>query len=112
MSTQMLGPSVSRMGLPEDDLRRSQLRKKLDEYRFRLKMPLYDHTDTAYKIAILDKLLAQGVVDPVALAAELAADRTTTFDHGRFYGAFAVIESYCRDGGATAMGGTGLPDPE
>ncbi len=109
MNTLMIGASVLELSLPEDPVRKSQLRKKMDEYLFRLKVPLYDHTETTYKIAVLNRLLNAGSVNPVALATELAADPTKHFDHAHFYNAVAVIASYCKDGGETAIGGTGLP---
>ncbi len=109
MQTQTLQRALFKIRLPEDPVRQTQLHKKMDEYRFRLNLPLYDHPETIYKIAVLEALLAEGAVDPVALAAKLARDATRQFDHALFYDAVAVIESYCRDGGDTTIGGTGLP---
>jgi hypothetical protein len=109
MNTVTIRPSLSKVSLPEDPSRQRQLRKKMDEYLFRLRSPLYDRAETTYKIAVLERLFGEGAVDPATLAAELAADLAQQFDHALFYDAFAVIESYCRDGGDTAIGGTGLP---
>lgn len=109
MGTVLPKTSIQTLTLPEDQVRQAQLRKKLDEYEFRLKVPLYDYVQTSYKIAVLQKLLDEGVVEPVALAAELSANPAKHFDVGAFYNAFTVIENYCRTGGASAIGGTGLP---
>lgn len=109
METLLPQPSVEKLTLPDDPVRQAQLRKKLDEYLFRLKVPLYDYTQTTYKIAVLQRLLDDGAIEPIALAAELSADPAKHFDSAAFYSAFTVVESYCRTGGANAIGGTGLP---
>lgn len=111
MNTQMMRAAISKLSLPDDPVRQAQLREKLREYLFRLKMPLYDPTETSYKVAVLGRLLDDGGVDPVALAAELAADPARPFDHAMFHDAFAVIQGYCRNGGDTLIGGTGLRAP-
>lgn len=109
METHMSQPSVANLVLPEDPVRQAQLRKKLDEYRFRLRLPLYDHAANAMKIEILQRLFSAGWINPVAFAAELAKDPAQPFAPTLFYDAFTVIGNYCRNGGAGAVGGTGLP---
>ncbi len=109
MDSHIVHPTIAALELPNDPVRQAQLRKKLDEYLFRLKLPLYDHAATTFKVAVLQRLLSAGSINPVALAAELAADPTIRFDHALFYDAFTVIGCYCRDGGVGAIGGTGLP---
>lgn len=110
MGTVLPKTSVMKLTLPEDPVRQAQLRKKLDEYQFRLKVPLYDYVQTTYKIVVLQKLFDEGSIDPVAVAAELSANPLKHFDIGAFYDAFTVIENYCLTGGASAIGGTGLPN--
>jgi hypothetical protein len=109
METVLPKAAVLKLTLPEDPVRQAQLRKKLDEYQFRLKVPLYDYVQTTYKIDVLQKLFDEGVIEPAALAAELSAIPAKHFDIGAFYNAITVIENYCRTGGAFAIGGTGLP---
>ncbi len=109
METALTKNSVLKLTLPDDPGRRAQLRKKLDEYLFRLKVPLYNYVQTKFKVDILQKLLDEGMIEPMALAAELSANHAMNFDVGAFYDAFSVIENYCRTGGALAIGGTGLP---
>jgi hypothetical protein len=105
----MIYPTVARLELPDDPVRQAQLRKKLDEYLFRLRLPLYDRAANTLKIAILQRLFSAGSINPVAFAAELATDPTQRFDPALFYDAFTVIGNYCRNGGAGTVGGTGLP---
>ena len=69
MESRMMHRSVVRLELPDDPVRQAQLRKKLDEYLFRLKLPLYDRAANAFKIAILQRLFSAGSINPVALAA-------------------------------------------
>lgn len=89
------------------------LRRKLDEYKERLdeftapEMQL----DTIYKIAVLEPLLLDGVVDQDRVLESLK-EKYGSVDEQTFRNAWRVINDYVETGGKSLVGGTGLPDQE
>lgn len=121
---QWLSPPEAKQGpiieLPTNPSLRQRLEIKLNEYRARLidqqkaataydapEVILTNTADTRYKIAVLEKLLADGKVDTFALSRELSA-RDSVFTVDAFDNACRVIEDYCKTGGKHSVGGTGL----
>lgn len=104
------GPVIK---LPENPEMVERLRAKLEEYRRRLsddqyKAP-YAQQDTIYKIAILEKLLEDGVVDTWDLSRELG-DKYGWFDVPAFESACGVIDNYAKNWGIGNIGGTGFKE--
>lgn len=96
--------------LPKDKELVKNLQKKLKEYKKRLKEKFSDlyRIDAICKIAVLEPLLQNGIVDTKNLLAELKRG-TPGFEPGdRLDNAYAVIKDYCETGGMNNHGGTGL----
>jgi hypothetical protein len=90
--------------------RRTQLERKLEEYKSRMGgySPPELQMDTVCKIEVLGRLLRAGTVDVFQLEKELLVRFGTAFDRQAFWNACAVIADYCSTGGANLSGGTGL----
>lgn len=98
--------------LPDDETRKQQLRDKLAEYKGRMhpyRAPELQ-MGTICKIAVLERLLADGKVVTWDLSREMA--ETYGFNVNDFKNACGVIEDYCKTGGKNLHGGTGLRAPE
>jgi hypothetical protein len=91
---------------------REALALKLEEYRTRLDLSKKPETqfDEIYKIAIIERLLADGKVDPAVLFEELKREYDGFSARGTFFNACGVIRGYVEDGGKNVRGGTGFPD--
>ncbi len=98
--------------LPEDKVRVEQLRKKLQEYKQRIKPYCAPELQmgAVCKIAVLERLLRDMVVDTWQLCLEMEETYGSGFDSEKFGVACGVIEDYCNTGGKNSTGGTGLPD--
>ena len=106
------GPKLT---MPKDPALVTKLEDKLLDYRTRLdtlreenpfKAP-ESFTDTNYKIAVLERLLAEGEVDTQQLSRELN-EKYGGLDVKVFNNACAVINDYTETGGDSVRGGTGL----
>ncbi len=97
-----------------------KLQDKLKEYRQRLEVQkkgidqykspeqIFQRlADSHYKIAVVEKLLLEGVVDIHELSRELN-EKDGQFDSSAFSNACAVIEDYSKTGGKSIVGRTGL----
>lgn len=79
--------------------RTSELRDKLKEYQTRREKSAYLAPEfvkfprNTYKIALLERLLERGSLDPHEVARELR--QAHDFDEKKFQEALAVITSYC-----------------
>jgi hypothetical protein len=96
--------------LPKDDARKTQLRRKLEEYRKRVE-PFHapeQMMDTICKVAVLEQLLRDSQVNTWDLSRELFVTYGRAFDPDAFNNACGTIEDYCKTGGQNASGGTGL----
>ena len=102
---------------------RELLRRKLEEYKERLKSPtvplgvayrapeaLFDF-DTVYKIAVTEALVNTGEVSTYDLSHKLKT-KYGFFDSEAFNNACGVVEDYIKTGGKGVRGGTGLPKGE
>lgn len=98
--------------LPEDTVRVRQLQKKLEEYKQRIhpyRAPELQ-MGTVCKIAVLEKLLQDKVVDIWQLCLAMEKTYGSGFDPNKFGIACGVIDDYCSTGGENTTGGTGLPN--
>jgi len=100
--------------LPEDPARVNQLKKKLEEYRSRLREYVEKHDltrnfDTECKMRILDELLKNKIVRLSELEHDYSANDPRALPY--VYNAFAVIQDYALTGGQNVdlSRGTGLP---
>ena len=101
--------------LPDDPRIRERLEVKLAEYRGRLSRlddgfrdpALLQSTDAGYKVAILERLLQDGVVHTWEFSRELEAKYGIVKPYN-FNNAAAVIDDYCRTGGKNTSGGSGF----
>ena len=96
--------------LPENETHKTQLRRKLEEYKGRVK-PFRApelQMDTIYKMTVLERLLRDGQVNTWELSREIAKTYGSDFDGHAFNNACGVIEDYCETGGQNTNGGTGL----
>ena len=104
--------------LPKDEVLKGKLERKLEEYKGRLEKldDGYKHPelirrcniDSEYKIAVLERLLADGEVNTHAVSLELHK-KYGIIDIEAFNNAAGVIEDYCMTGGIkNTYGGTGL----
>lgn len=98
------------IGLDINHPRRPQLKRKLEEYRRRLKSPEYSGRQmmTICQIAVLEKLLDDNGVITHALSQELSQKHGESFDPTLFDRACNIIIDYCDTGGQNVWGGTGL----
>ena len=100
--------------LPEDSALKVKLERKLWEYRARLaranQSPHAPHraADAIVKIAVLDTLLKNGVVNIEEIRTRLDRESETMFLANRLPDVFNVIIDYCNTGGTNVVGGTGL----
>ncbi len=85
------------------DVRVRFLERKLEEYRQRLGDPRFavESPDAAFKIALVDRLLRDGVVNTTGLRAELEPTHQVTMTHycWIFENACRVIKKYIDTGG-------------
>lgn len=92
-----------------------QLKVKLEEYKGRLDphkhpdLQLLMHSDSMYKITVLERLISDGSVRTYDLSLEMAEKLGGNFDVELFDKACAVVEDYCKTGGKNLKGGSGLP---
>lgn len=101
------------ISLPSDEARRKQLQKKLEEYRGRMQ-PYHApelQMENICKIAVLERLLRDGQVNAWDFSRELAEEYDSGFDSNDFSLACAIIDDYCKTGGANLRGETGLSSP-
>lgn len=93
---------------------RERLAAKLEEYRERIRSRPYNppefQTDSYYKIAVLEALLADGSATRSAVH-DIIESRFNRVDEREFHNAWGVIEKYVYAGGRGLHGGTGLPTP-
>lgn len=96
--------------LSHDKQRVELLKKKLEEYRTRSNpfAPPESQMDNLMKIDVLGLLLTEGRVDTWDFSRKLAERYGTSYDPRAYGNACAVIEDYCKTGGANTFGGTGL----
>lgn len=97
--------------LPDDEMRKKQLQKKLEEYEKRkdpFKHPGLQMSNIC-KIEVLSRLLKDGRVITFDLANEMFDRYGSYFDIDSFNVACGVIKDYCETGGKVVSGGTGLP---
>jgi len=98
--------------LPDDETRVEQLKRKLAEYKERLRKHPFrapeQQMDTICKIAILERLLEKKEASTWELSRELAKQYGSGFSGDWFNNACTVISDYCQTGGAHVRGGTGL----
>lgn len=99
------------ISLPNDETRRKQLQKKLEEYRRRMQPYRAPELqmENICKIAVLEKLLQNGQVNAWDFSREMAREYGPGFNTNDFSLACTVIDDYCKTGGANLRGGTGLP---
>lgn len=98
--------------LPEDEARKQQLQRKLEEYKGRFdpyRTPELQ-MGTICKATILERLLRDTMVNTWELCLEMMGTYGSGFDSYKFDVACGVINDYCKTGGKHAVGGTGLPD--
>jgi len=96
--------------LPEDEARKVQLRRKLEEYKKRMlpfRAPEFQ-MDTICKVAVVERLLRDGQVLTWELSREMVKTYGSGFDPNAFNNACGVIEDYCKTSGQNTSGGTGL----
>lgn len=94
--------------LPDNSAHIEQLRKKLYEYRGRIKR--HRRTSTCHKEFILARLLENIAVDTLQLREIMIGEFGSSFSQDEFENACIVIEDYCATGGLNVEGGTGLPE--
>jgi hypothetical protein len=100
---------------PKDADIAKKLPGKLEEYKQRLSSLAKENRDinskavkdTVYKIGILESLLQTSPVVTYKLAAKLE-EQYGELDLDIFKNACAVVDDYCRTGGKSVRGGTGL----
>lgn len=99
------------ISLPNDETRREQVQKKLKEYRGRMQPYRAPELqmENICKIAVLERLLRDGQVNTWDFSRKLAEEYGSGFNSNDFSLACAVIDDYCKTGGANLRGGTGLP---
>ena len=97
--------------LPKDKTRQSQLRAKTKEYKERLQSSRFTPAEKMgirYRIIILERLLKNREVSTWEISQEMAKIPDLDFNDIYFDRACAIIEDYCKTGGANLIGGTGL----
>lgn len=89
---------------------REILAQKLEEYKKREEPYLAPELqfDTLYKIAVLEPLIQDGVVNFQDVVQKIT-EKYGGIDERCLANAWGVIEDYSRTGGAHTTGGTGLP---
>ena len=99
------------ISLPDDKARQKQLQRKLKEYQERMQPYRAPELqmENICKIAVLERLLRDGQVNTWDFSLELAKEHGSEFNPYDFSLACAVIDDYCKTGGANLSGGTGLP---
>lgn len=100
--------------LPNDEMRKRQLEDKLKEYKGRKDPHRHPalQMDTICKIEVLERLLRDGKVVTWDLSREMAKTYGDSLDVDALDNACFVIEDYCKTGGKSIDGGTGLRTPE
>lgn len=106
--------------LPQE--RRAQLEAKLAEYRGRIEgddrrfqhpdMRLMLGDEVTSRITILERLLADGMVDTRELAMDLRDRLGEMYNPLTLALPILLIKDYCETGGMNTTGGTGLPKIE
>jgi hypothetical protein len=91
------------------DEKKAQLTAKLAEYRGRLNQDPEMRLDAMHKIYVLERLLADGRINPSDLSTQMAKNFGSEFDPELFDTAYGVIKDYCKTGGVNLSGGTGFP---
>jgi len=96
--------------LTEDETRKKQLQNKLKEYKGRMDPHRAPELQmgTICKIAVLERLLRDRRVNTWDFSKEMVDIYGSGFRMREFNVACAVMEDYCKTGGANLSGGTGL----
>jgi hypothetical protein len=105
------------INLPENETHILRLLAKREEYETRLSGEAYRAPDSPqgaydkylkYSILILNTLFVEGSVTTKAVMDELSTE--PNFDEWEAEEAIRIVHDYCETGGATLVGGTGLPE--
>lgn len=96
--------------LPDDPVKVEQLKRKLQEYRNRLKKKLSPATrqNTKNKVAIVERLLKEGIINFNEILTIRRKDKKFISEYN-LRDAFIVINCYVLHNGAHVYDGTGLP---
>lgn len=95
------------IGLPTDEARVAQLRRKLVEYDQRMlaTKSVYEKFGTVCKAALLREILANGHVVVAEVEQKLREQYGDDFEADLFGNAHAVIRDYCLTGGENCSRG-------